>query len=373
MPMLFSLEAVKAKEGDSLILHFGTTSDPRIILIDGGPPGVYKQFLEPRLLEIRENLQKAKKLDPSNPLPLEAVGVSHIDGDHIAGVLELFEKLEGADGAEAAFDVRDLWHNGLKQIVDDDEEGGSMAELVSAASGESEAVIASVGQGNDLDAAARSVGIEPNKRFGGGAIVDGDKAKIGDLSLFAVAPSRQRVAKLRADWKKKTPDDEEAAALAAYLDETVYNLSSVVLVAEHGKKRMLLTGDARGDHIIEGLEKHGYLEKKKTVDFEVVKLPHHGSDRNVATDFFRRVRGRHYVISGDGKHGNPEVATLCMLSDARGDETYDLWLTYDDGKEGLGEKLRGWERMIEGRNATVHYPPAGRNSMVLDLGSKLKY
>jgi Metallo-beta-lactamase superfamily len=368
--MLFSLEAVKAKEGDSLILHFGTTDAPKLVVIDGGPGGVFKQFLEPRLLAIKQ------KLSPNKALPLEAVGVSHIDGDHIAGVLDLFQQLVKAKDANAAaaYDIRDLWHNGLKAIVGTDDEDGvaSMAERVSSASSEAEAVLSSVPQGNKLDTAARTLGISPNKRFGGGAIVDGDKTKLGDLSLFAVAPSKGRVAKLRADWQKKTPDEEEAAALAAYLDETVYNLSSVVLVAEQGGKRMLLTGDARGDHIIEGLEKHGLLEKKKTVDFDLVKLPHHGSDRNVATDFFRRVRGRHYVISGDGKHGNPEIATLCMLSDARGEDEYDVWMTYREGKDGLGEKLRGWERMIEGRNATVHYPE-DRDSLVVDLGDALKY
>lgn len=35
---------------------------------------------------------------------------------------------------------------------------------------------------------------------------------------------------------------------------SVANLSSVVVLAAVGKKRMLLTGDARGDKILEGLE-----------------------------------------------------------------------------------------------------------------------
>ena len=34
---LFTLEAIKAKHGDSLILHYGKEDDPRFILIDGGP------------------------------------------------------------------------------------------------------------------------------------------------------------------------------------------------------------------------------------------------------------------------------------------------------------------------------------------------
>ena len=40
--MLFTLEAVQALHGDALLLHFGKTSAPELIVIDGGPSiGVY--------------------------------------------------------------------------------------------------------------------------------------------------------------------------------------------------------------------------------------------------------------------------------------------------------------------------------------------
>jgi hypothetical protein len=39
--MLFSLEALDAKKGDALILHFGESSArPQFIVIDGGPATV---------------------------------------------------------------------------------------------------------------------------------------------------------------------------------------------------------------------------------------------------------------------------------------------------------------------------------------------
>ncbi|HEV2801962.1 MAG TPA: hypothetical protein VGW12_15905 [Pyrinomonadaceae bacterium] len=61
---------------------------------------------------------------------------------------------------------------------------------------------------------------------------------------------------------------------------------------------------------------------------DLLKLPHHGSSRNVATDFFTRVTADHYVASGNGKRDNPEKATLQMIVDARGDEEYAIHLTY---------------------------------------------
>ena len=72
---VFTLEALAARHGDCLLLHWGSPQDPNLILIDGGPNGVWRKFLRPRLDELRETRQ--------DPLSLKAVMVSHIDDDHI--------------------------------------------------------------------------------------------------------------------------------------------------------------------------------------------------------------------------------------------------------------------------------------------------
>ena len=43
------LEALRAKYGDALLLHSGDEDDPQLVVIDGGPPGVYNDALKPRL------------------------------------------------------------------------------------------------------------------------------------------------------------------------------------------------------------------------------------------------------------------------------------------------------------------------------------
>ena len=52
--------------------------------------------------------------------------------------------------------------------------------------------------------------------------------------------------------ERKKKGKSPQAALAAYVDKSVPNLSSIVLLAEAKGKRMLLTGDARGDKILQG-------------------------------------------------------------------------------------------------------------------------
>ncbi|HPM83944.1 MAG TPA: hypothetical protein PLF81_24730, partial [Candidatus Anammoximicrobium sp.] len=81
--MPFALEALEAKKGDSLLLHYGRDSDPKLIVIDGGPSGVYARSLKPRLDQLKQ------QRSPDDPLPIRMVMVSHIDDDHINGVLQM--------------------------------------------------------------------------------------------------------------------------------------------------------------------------------------------------------------------------------------------------------------------------------------------
>jgi hypothetical protein len=126
----------------------------------------------------------------------------------------------------------------------------------------------------------------------------------------------------------------------------VANLSSLVVLAEVGKKRILLTGDARGDKVLEGLELVGLLkiDGKSPMHVDVFQGPHHGSDRNADPILFRRVTADHYVFSGNGEHGNPERETLQMLLDERGDEDdFTIHLTYPIHEIDVGRKA-DWEK-----------------------------
>lgn len=83
--MLFSLDVLRARKGDCLMLHYGSTDEPRLIVIDGGPSDVYRPHLKPRLALVHE----ARGLEEEDQLPVDVVMVSHVDDDHIKGILEL--------------------------------------------------------------------------------------------------------------------------------------------------------------------------------------------------------------------------------------------------------------------------------------------
>ena len=54
-----------------------------------GRTSVYEPHLKPRLEQIRE----ARGLGDEEPLPVDLLMVSHVDDDHIQGILELTKEL----------------------------------------------------------------------------------------------------------------------------------------------------------------------------------------------------------------------------------------------------------------------------------------
>jgi hypothetical protein len=362
--MIFSLEVRRARKGDCLLLHFGSNVDPGLVIIDGGPKSVYKPHLKPRLEQIRN----ARGLSNQDSLPVDLLMVSHVDDDHIHGILDLTKELVEAQDERRPqlVQVFSFWHNSFDDII-----GNKPEELTAAfrshfgaaaTSGELPAdatlvvddesgeltdeiiidnlkVLASIEQGYRLRKDAEKLGFPRNPEFDGKLIIakeDAERLHIGRGLAFTVAgPMKREVEALRKkhdEWLRalKSEGKSPPEALAAYVDKSVPNLSSLVLLAEADGKRMLLTGDARGDKIIQGLQLTGLLDagRNSTMHVDLLKVPHHGSANNLERNFFERITANHYVFSGNGEHGNPEREAMEMLFDARGSAKFTAHLTY---------------------------------------------
>ncbi len=160
-------------------------------------------------------------------------------------------------------------------------------------------------------------------------------------------------------------------------DQSFVNLASIVLMLEVGGKSMLLPADARSDTLLAALAQAGYTDAEGAMEVDLLALPHQGSDRNVSVDFFRRVKARHYVVQGEGRHGNPEVETFEMLFEARqGDSRpFTLYLSYRPEEYGerypdypVDELCALFERQREaGAPFAVVVPKDGEASVTIDL------
>lgn len=409
---MFKLESIFAFEGDCLLLHFGAPNAPEWILIDGGARTTWDDHLRPRLARLSQEL--------GEPVPIRMVMISHVDSDHIKGVLDMFKVLRDAH-AHQICTVDLLWHNSFDDIIDNENE-----ELVSAlvtppdglAIEESDVASivepASINQGRNLRLDAEALAMEVNTPFDGLVRALGGAPQPIDqgegLTFKVLAPNQTRLEAFQTKWREFLVDKELAEVqAAAFADGSVPNLSSIVVLAERDEKSMLLTGDARGDDIVNALVgadllgddssypvredfpegRAGTTQWKQaikdadvtdpvsTFHVDLLKVPHHGSDRNVTAGFFRRVPADHYLISADGNHGNPDVPTLEMIGSARGDEPYSLHFSFTADQHETTQnvkfakalkKVHEWVTNNKPPNCTViHRASADVSSVAVDL------
>jgi hypothetical protein len=344
--MIFTLEALQAKKGDALVLHYGSADKPHFIVIDAGPEGVYKNSMRPRLAQLHARWKR----ESDDQLPIELAMVSHIDDDHINGILDWIKEIEKNRAVPCS--IRTFWYNSFDEILGNEAEEirarvASLAKKPPTGSGElrnfgqAVAVVASVAQGRELRQRIDKLNIDLNS--GGGLIMldESDTSALsapGGLALHVAGPIRSRVEALRKDWDKHVTAHPGPVALAAFVDRSIPNLSSIVVVAEFENRRMLLTGDARGDDIVAGLKALNMLDGNGGAHFDLIKMPHHGSNRNMTFEWLQNIKADHYVISANGEHENPDAETVEWICKAREGQTYTIYFTNEtmvDPKTGL--------------------------------------
>jgi TIR domain len=424
---LFTLEVLDAGHGESYLLHWDDPSRPRFALLDGGAAQAYRRVLKERLEQLR------RRWKPGRSLPLELVTVSQSSDHRIGGILQLLKDLQRARavGLEPPYAIGTLWYNGFElpgnateaALLPPRMRGVAHAVLRSpgpAVADMPELRFASVLQGWTLLTEARRLEIAVNRPFDrlvmlperGAARVALD----GGLTITVLGPRREQVLELfdewlqrllqqrkisagdaavmrshRDAWTTESFSDESikllsnpglpptatvapaarmgSVASAAYVDRSVFNLSSIILLLEKGGRRMLLPGDARGDHVLAGLTQAGLLLAGGTLHLDVLQVPHQGSDRSVAKDFFEKVTADRYVINGNGKFGNPESATLQMIAQARGNADYAIYFTHPDGEGELRVRLEEFFDAERGRDRQydVFFRAQTSSSMRIDL------
>ncbi len=316
---MLRLRIVQAEYGDCFILEFGPASKPRYILIDGGPETTYD-------LHLRGELQRIQSAGGK----LDLAMLSHVDNDHVVGLLDLLSelRLQRANGAAETIAIKALWLNSFKQTIGsgNDIEARVSALMTAAGAaarvmGATDMAVKGISEGHQLRLAAATLKIPLNPEITQGLICLDDMPRVipfGSLRLQVVGPTTQNLQELRKDWLEWLEKHEEAVAsgdprLAAMADRSIPNLSSIMVLARAHGKRILFTGDGRGDHLLQGLEQAKLLDANGKLHVNVLKVSHHGSDRNVTRKFLEKITADTYVLSANGANGNPDLATLIWI------------------------------------------------------------
>ena len=366
---MFQVRMIQAEFGDCFVLEYGTATARRFLLVDGGPPATYDDHLESEL----EAISAAGH-------GLDLVMLSHVDNDHVVGLLDLLARLrteEAADptGARRFLRVDGLWHNSFTQTIDADGDLGPRLRTAvnSAASVLAVEAAQGVAEGSALRLAARALGIPINPGFPNDLICADDHPApvvLGNLSLTIVGPTRANLDELRTKWEAWLEAHEEAVAdgdpnVLANSDRSIPNLSSLMVLAEADGKSLLLTGDGRSDHLLQGLAQVGRLDAAGKCHVDVLKVAHHGSDRNATRTFFRKVTADRYLISANGKDGNPDLPTLTWIVEEAAAAGRAIEIVASNETPSILQLQQAFPPVASGYSLTVL--PAGDHSLTVVL------
>jgi beta-lactamase superfamily II metal-dependent hydrolase len=369
---MFTIEMLPASCGDALWIEYGEPGETHSLLIDGGIGGTAEE-LERRLEGLREAGRE-----------LELVVVTHVDSDHIRGILKVFED----SGDSVPF--KEMWFNNYPRLL-----GGAMPARFQAFSPE---------EGDALTVQLMKPELEDqwNTSFGGDDAVlipeEGSLPVIdleGGMKLTLLSPGQEQLTKLRPVWAKacgyagigfglrfaeelELPEEleaygEEAPPDIATLAETTgatddreANGSSIVLLAEYDGRRALLAADAHPDVLSEGIKRVPGFDGKLSID--VFKLPHHGSDANVTNDLLGLVECDRYLVSTKGHAGHhlPGRAAMSrVIVHGRSPEKPAPHLVFNYHTDLT--KVWGDQELQEQHDYTAEYPKEATGGILVEV------
>ena len=195
---MFNLRIVQANYGDCLILEYGTASARRFCLIDGGP----KQ-------NFAENLRAELSLLGTAGHRLDLLAISHIDTDHIVGIVDLLAEIrdQRTNNQEELVAIDAIWHNSFARAIDPANEitprFNALASVSQLSASHAAPAILGVPEGNRVRQIAAQLEIAVNSGFPGDLIsVENAPGPLvfGNLSLTIAGPTQANLDELHEEW-----------------------------------------------------------------------------------------------------------------------------------------------------------------------------
>ncbi len=315
------------------------------MLIDGGYADTFHRYIKSDLVNLA-----------TSGYSLDVVVATHVDSDHISGLLSFFMR-NGSAQSPAIIPVREVLHNSLRSLAAPTEgqsvmrrddmallreirmRGYRQPDVANSAENE-----ISARQGNSLAQLLRDGGYQWNTHTGvvpiGRDRIDRLRIRQGQITILG--PNQTRLDSLKEWWTSEIrrmgwvgslgnlddafeylcshevvdPGEQlltasDADLASAYVpDNSVTNGSSISLVVEIEGRRLLFLGDSWAEDTVAALAANGPLI------FDAVKIAHHGSARNTSLELLKLVDSPHFFISTNGSgHDHPNFAVLKAIVD----------------------------------------------------------
>jgi beta-lactamase superfamily II metal-dependent hydrolase len=375
---MFRITMLPAQQGDALWIEYGPEDQPHRILIDAGtaPTGAV----------VRKKIECLSEAERT----FELFIVTHIDTDHIGGVLKLLSDLP------AGTTFTEVWFNERRHLE-------AVAEsTLGAVDGEI--------LGSFLDTLEQAQACRWNRRFAPGpAFVpdrDGPPPSFelpGDMKITLLSPDAHQVDVLKTAWAKElaeknldpnAPDyadqlsemmhkkgvqppsvlgDEDTATVEELADQPFVqddspaNGSTIAILAEHGGRSALLTGDALPTVVLDSVRRLLIDRGQPTLIVDAVKLPHHGSKNNINDDLLGTLISPRWLFSTNGmQHHHPDLAAVARV--VRVNKGREATMCFNYPKE-ANPKAARWDDVVtkDDFGYQTLYADDEANGLLIDL------
>jgi hypothetical protein len=328
MADMFRVEMLPARYGDCLWLEYGDEDDVHRVLVDGGP------------VETFPSIEKRLKKVPQNERVFELMVLTHVDADHLEGVVRLFAE------KPLPFVVRKVWFNGWRQME-------AAHGLLGAAQGEFLSALLADRAPNAWDPdgppwVIPKDGVLPVTTLPGG------------LKLTLLSPTVKKLDAMAKEWKKVVtaagipPGDLDAAwqllatrkkflpkkgllGTAPNLDKLLKaqfvkdqakpNGSSIAVLAEYKGRSVLLLADAHPDTVAESVKKLCRERGVSKLPVGAVKVSHHGSKGNTSVALIQLIDSPKWLISTNGdRFQHPHKPSMARI--VKYGRPKEIWFNY---------------------------------------------
>lgn len=352
-----------ANNGDSFFLE--TASDS--ILIDGGYVSTYKKYIKPKLLQLKEENRSLNHLI-----------VTHIDNDHISGIIKFIEE----NTENKIVEVENIWHNSyshLKSIDDGLYFSGKSIDTMSInyqLKDEEDLSVKNISavQGSTLASLLKKNNFQSKNDFLNNHYISYDTAKViecDDIIFRILSPDDDKLLELKKYWKKElfnkgfssdqdlsdfnedvfeyilslekekkrlrkknisASDVIDVEALAGEdfsEDDTATNGSSIAFVLEYNKLRLLFLSDSHPSIVAKNIQEH-FKDEFFPIKFDLIKISHHGSKNNTCPELLELIDSEKYIISTNGNtHNHPDLETIARIIKRKSTFIRNIYINYN--------------------------------------------
>lgn len=309
--MEVKIEALRASYGDCLFVTIADGDKPFIIMIDGGTATTYshkggkgKTLSGP----LKQKLDALKE----QGLAIDLMILTHVDDDHIGGVIRWFEN----DMPTGSF-VKRIWMNDDVEI---NVGAGLENNSAQAASLKKRLMDNGISFENQ-----KMKGYEENFEWGRILLLAPTEIQHNRIARN-IACGLENAVSTRYDVDIKTLIQEEYFCDKASPEN---DASIALLLQTNDGENNLFLGDANIDTVISSLT--GIEGLEPPIHCKWVKLSHHGSKNNFKPELLNLIDSENFIFSTDGtRYGHPDKEVVAWIVDRTQSK---LWFNYSERAE----------------------------------------